>query len=140
MKWLALLGRILFALIFLMTFTHIFKSSTAEQAASHGVPMASVLVPIAGILAIAGGISIIVGFKARLGALMISLFLVPVTLFMHNFWTISDPMMRMMQQVNFMKNISLTGAALLISYFGAGPLSIDSRFGTLRPSTRTGDA
>jgi len=49
-------------------------------------------------------------------------------------------MMRMMQQVNFMKNISLTGAALLISYFGAGPLSIDSRFGTLRPSTRTADA
>jgi hypothetical protein len=30
-----------------------------------------------------------------------------------------------MQQVMFLKNISMLGAALLIAYFGAGPLSFD---------------
>jgi putative oxidoreductase len=46
---------------------------------------------------------------------------------MHNFWTISDPMMRQMQMAMFMKNISMLGGALLIAYFGAGPLSVDAR-------------
>jgi putative oxidoreductase len=46
---------------------------------------------------------------------------------MHKFWGIADPMMARMQQVMFMKNLSLLGAALLISYFGAGPLSLDAR-------------
>jgi putative oxidoreductase len=32
-----------------------------------------------------------------------------------------------MQQVNFMKNLSMLGGALLILYFGAGPLSLDAR-------------
>jgi putative oxidoreductase len=127
MKFTVLLGRILFASIFLMSITHIFNESTVEQAMAHDVPMAPVLVRVAGVLAIAGSISIILGYKARLGAWLIVLFLVPVTFFMHNFWTVSDPMMRMMQQINFMKNISMLGGALLITYFGAGPLSIDSR-------------
>jgi uncharacterized membrane protein YphA (DoxX/SURF4 family) len=32
-----------------------------------------------------------------------------------------------MQQVHFMKNVAMIGAALLITHFGAGPVSIDSR-------------
>jgi putative oxidoreductase len=126
MKFLVPMGRILFSLIFLMSMTHIFSSATVAQAGSHGVPAAPLFVRIAGVLAIAGSLSIIIGYKARWGAWLIILFLVPVTLFMHNFWTISDPMQRMMQQVNFMKNVSMVGAALLIAYFGAGPLSIDA--------------
>jgi putative oxidoreductase len=34
-----------------------------------------------------------------------------------------------MQMVNFMKNTSMVGGALLIAYFGAGPLSVDERLG-----------
>jgi putative oxidoreductase len=36
-------------------------------------------------------------------------------------------MMRMMQQAMFMKNLGLLGGALLIAYFGAGPVSLDER-------------
>jgi len=129
MKFLVLVGRILYSLIFLMSITHIFASSTVDQAAKHEVPMPEVLVRIAGVLAIVGGLSILFGYKARLGAWCIVLFLVPVTLFMHNFWTIDDPMMRMNQQINFTKNIALLGAALMIAYFGSGPPSIDNRMG-----------
>jgi putative oxidoreductase len=50
-----------------------------------------------------------------------------VTLAMHAFWTMPDPMMRMVHQAMFMKNLGLLGGALLIAYFGAGPVSLDER-------------
>jgi putative oxidoreductase len=127
MNYIVLIGRILFALIFISSgFSH-FKSQTIEHAASHGVMMPNLLVPAAGVLAIVGGLSIILGYQARIGAWLIVAFLVPVTLTMHNFWTQTDPQQRMIQSIMFMKNISMLGGALLITYFGAGPLSIDNR-------------
>ena len=88
--------------------------------------MASVLVPLSGVIAFLGGVSILLGYKAKVGAWLIVLFLVPVTLMMHNWWAITDPMVRQMQQSNFFKNVALLGCAMLITYFGAGPCSIDS--------------
>jgi putative oxidoreductase len=32
-----------------------------------------------------------------------------------------------MQQIMFMKNLSMLGAALLITHFGSGPCSLDER-------------
>jgi putative oxidoreductase len=32
-----------------------------------------------------------------------------------------------MQQIMFMKNLSMLGAAMLIAYFGSGPLSVDNK-------------
>jgi putative oxidoreductase len=127
MKYIPLIGRIFFSLIFLMTAFNHFSGKTIAYAASQNVPLASVFVPASGIIATLGGLSILLGYRARLGAWLIVLFLVPVTLIMHNFWTITDPMMRQMQMVMFLKNISMLGAALMITYFGSGPLSIDAK-------------
>jgi putative oxidoreductase len=127
MKYIPLTGRILFSLIFLMTAINHFSGKTIGYAASQNVPFASVLVPASGIIATLGALSIILGYRARLGAWLIVLFLVPVTLMMHNFWTITDPMMRQMQMAMFLKNISMLGAALMITYFGSGPFSIDAK-------------
>jgi putative oxidoreductase len=82
---------------------------------------------LSGVIATLGAISIILGFKARWGAWLIVLFLIPVTLMMHDFWTVTDPQMRGMQMAMFMKNISMLGGALLITYFGSGPLSVDRK-------------
>ena len=122
-----LLGRLLFAAIFLMAGANHFNKQTIGYAASQGVPLASILVPISGILAIAGGLSILLGYRAKIGAWLIALFLIPVTLMMHKFWAVSDPMMAQVQMIMFMKNVAMLGGALLISQFGAGPLSVDSR-------------
>jgi len=127
MKYLVLIGRILYSLIFLFSVSTHFSSSGVGYAAGKGVPMPSVLVPAAGVIAFVGGLSILLGYKARIGAWLIVIFLIPVTLLMHNFWTVTDPMMRQMQHSMFMKNLSMLGGALLIAYFGAGPVSIDSR-------------
>ncbi len=122
-----LLGRLLFALIFAMAGLNHFSRQTIAYAASSGVPLASIAVPISGALAIVGGLSILLGFRARIGAWLIVLFLIGVTPMMHNFWAVADPMMRQMQMIMFMKNLSMLGGALLITQFGAGPWSLDHR-------------
>jgi putative oxidoreductase len=127
MKYIPLIGRILFSLLFLMTIMGHFSSGSIAYATSAGVPMANILVPLSGIIAFLGAISIILGFKAKMGAWLIILFLLPVTFMMHKFWGITDQMMMQMQMSMFMKNISLVGAALMITYFGAGPVSIDNK-------------
>jgi putative oxidoreductase len=126
MKYLVLAGRVLYSLIFLMTVTSVFTHPAAEHAASKGLPFASILVPLSGILAIAGGLSIALGYKAQWGAWLIIAFLIPVTLVMHAFWNESDPMQMHMQTSNFLKNVALIGAALLIAYYGSGPVSVDT--------------
>ena len=121
------LGRFFFALIFLMAGANHFNKQAIGYAASQGVPVASIAVPLSGVVAIAGGLSILLGYRAKLGAWLLVLFLVPVTLMMHKFWTVTDPMMAQIQMILFMKNVSMLGGALLISHFGAGPFSLDAR-------------
>ncbi|MCU1303379.1 MAG: hypothetical protein JWQ87_3663 [Candidatus Sulfotelmatobacter sp.] len=122
-----LLGRFLFVLIFLMSGPRHFLSQTIAYAASQGVPMASIAVPFSGVLALAGGLSILLGYRARIGAWLIVLFLALVTPLMHKFWGVTDPMMYQMQFVMFMKNVSMIGGALLITQLGSGPWSLDAR-------------
>ena len=57
---------------------------------------------------------------------MLALFLLPVTLMLHNFWAMQDPLTAQMHQVMFMKNVSMLGCALLVFNFGSGPLSLDA--------------
>jgi putative oxidoreductase len=127
MKYIVVLGRLLYVAIFIMAAPGHFTSGTIAYSASKGVPMASILVPLSGVIALLGGLSILLGYQAKLGGWMLVLFLVPVTLIMHNFWTDIDPMQAGMQQIMFMKNVSMLGAALLIAHFGSGPLSLDNR-------------
>jgi putative oxidoreductase len=125
MQILPLVGRALFAAIFLSAFFGHFKAETIGYAKQTGLPAASVLVPASGILAGAGALSILLGYDARIGAALIALFLIPVTFTMHNFWAIKDPMMARMHQAMFFKNLAMLGAALMIMYFGSGPLSLN---------------
>jgi putative oxidoreductase len=124
---LVLLGRFLFVLIFLMSAPMHFSQQVVAFAAAKGVPLASITVPLSGVIALAGGLSILVGYRARIGAWLLVLFLVAVTPLMHNFWTVADPITRQMDFANFMKNVSMAGAALFITQFGSGPWSLDAR-------------
>jgi putative oxidoreductase len=123
------LGRLFFSLIFVSAGFHHFMRQTIAYAAAKGVPAASVAVPAAGVLALAGGFSILLGYRAKIGAWLIVLFLLGITPVMHNFWAVADPMMHQTQFIMFMKNLSMMGGALLITQFGPGAWSLDSRRG-----------
>jgi putative oxidoreductase len=126
MKYILLLGRILFSLIFLMATPGHFSQTEWGYAASKGTPAANILVPIAGIISLLGAISIILGYKAKIGAWLVIIFLIPVTLIIHSFWKVQDAMQAQLDMVMFLKNISMIGSALFIAYFGSGPLSLDN--------------
>ena len=123
MKITALAGRLLFSLIFLLSGFTLFSAASIGYAASQGLPLANVLVPISGVLSVLGALSIILGYKTRIGAAMIAVFLVPVTLLFHPFWAVADPGARQTEMIEFMKNMSMLGGSLIILTT------------TLRPST-----
>ena len=87
-----------------------------------------VLLPAAAVLELAGGLSLLLGFRARLGALALVLFLVPTTLIFHNFWAYQGPEAQN-QMIHFMKNLALMGGLLVVVGLGAGPCSFDASSG-----------
>lgn len=128
MRFVELLGRILFSSLFLLASFGHFTPQTIGFASNNGVPWANFLVPLSGLIAFLGGLSVLIGYKTKIGAWLLVLFLVPVTFMMHKFWGISSPADAAMQQIMFLKNLALTGGALHIAYFGAGPISFDHRY------------
>ncbi len=82
------------------------------------------LVVVTGAMLIVGGLSVVLGVLPVIGLLLIILFLVPVSAVMHNFWAVPEEQ-QMNEQVNFMKNIGLAGAALALMYGASDwPLSL----------------
>jgi putative oxidoreductase len=121
-----LLGRILFSTLFLMSgishFTQ--RAGMVAYAKSSGAPAPEVTVPLTGLMLLLGGLSVLLGVYPRIGAWLLVLFLIPTAFYIHRFWGIEDAMMAANQRAHFMKNLALAGAALLIAYFGTGPLSL----------------
>lgn len=134
-----LLGRICFTVVFIIGTMGHFNGQDLPYAIQAGVPMAKIMVPLAGAIAVLGGLSILFGYKAKLGGWLIVLFLVPVTLMLHNFWAVTGAA-RMMQMTNFEKNLSMLGGAFLISQFGAGPWSLDALASSKRSAPAAGAA
>ncbi len=127
MNALFLLGRVLFAAIFIQfgfVGTLMRLKGSVAYAHAAGVPAAGLLVPVAAVLAGAGGLMLLLGLKPRAGAWLIVLFLVPVTLFMHRFWGLPDPRAAQMQMADFTKNAALAGAALMFQRVERWPWSL----------------
>jgi len=114
-RMLPYVARALFALIFLLAAPRHFSAEGISHAAELGVPFAKFFVPLSGVIAIAGGLSLITGFQVRWGAWALILFLVPVTLGMHQFWTIANPVQQRIQISMFLKNLSMIGGALFLA-------------------------
>jgi len=88
------------------------RKMVADYARAKGVPAADAAVLASGLMIIAGGASIMLGLRPKLGAGLISGFLLGVSPQMHAFWKEADPQQRMNEMVNFTKNMALVGASL----------------------------
>lgn len=111
-----LIGRLLFSAIFISSgVNHLTKRKhMAEYAGAMGVPMANAAVVISGLMILAGGAMVALGVWGDLGAVLILAFVVPTTAVMHGFWKFDDDQMRQQQQIHFMKNVAMTGGALVL--------------------------
>lgn len=112
----ALIGRILFSLLFLgSAFGHLTQSQAmAGYAASRGVPQPRLAVLSSGVLILVGGLLVLLGVWIDLGALLLVIFLIPTAILMHPFWKETDAMAKQTEMVSFQKDVALGGAALLI--------------------------
>jgi uncharacterized membrane protein YphA (DoxX/SURF4 family) len=110
-----LIGRIIVGLYYIQSgLNHFINFKMMSQYASSKFSfMPEVGVIISGILLIVGGFTILTGFMPLLGVLSLVAFFIPVTFIMHNFWAEQDPQMKMMQMIQFMKNMGLMGSALI---------------------------
>lgn len=72
-----------------------------------------VLLIVATLLQLFGSLSILVGVKEKLGASMLILFLIPVTIIMHQFWFV-EGVMREVQMIHFLKNLAILGGLIMI--------------------------
>ncbi len=125
---LLLIGRILLALMFILSgFGKLADiGGTAGYIASGGLPFPAVLAVIVGLLELLGGLAIVVGFQARWAALALGLFTLAASVTFHKFWAVPADQ-AFLQQLMFMKNLSVAGGLFIVAALGAGALSIDAR-------------
>jgi putative oxidoreductase len=123
-----LLGRILMALIFLTSAYGKITAfdATAAAMSAKGMPLTAALLVGAIGLELIGGTLLIIGWHARWAALALIVFLVPATLYFHNYWRYPPDQMRN-QRNHFMKNMTILGALIFVAGMGSGPLSLDNR-------------
>jgi putative oxidoreductase len=124
MDILVLIARILFVGLFLSSgYGHLTQTAAMTgYAQSRGVPAARIMVLASGILIIVGALMVLLGIWGDLGALFLIAFLLPTAVWMHGFWKETEPMARITEQVQFSKDIALSGGALaflvLFAYAG----------------------
>jgi putative oxidoreductase len=121
-----LVGRILMAVIFLIS--GFFKiggySQMVGYATAKGLPLAGVAIACAAAAELLGGLAILIGFKARIAAWALFLYVIPVTLVFHNFWKMQG-MEQQDSMVHFMKNLAIMGGLLILAANGPGAYSVD---------------
>jgi len=111
-----LVGRILFALIFINSgIAHFTKNAAMTGYAQYKkVPLAKISVYVTGVMILLGGVYIALGFFADLGALLLAAFLIPAAVIFDAFWKETDATAKQTATIGFFKNLSLAGASLII--------------------------
>src|SRR5262245_6063968 len=119
----AAVARVLFTLIFFLSgITHFTDQATYVALMPAAIPFRAFWVTISGVVELIGATMIVTNLRPELGAWLIVLFLVPVTITVHGvaMLTVTDPQMQRIQTSFFLKGVTMTGAALLITQLGVG--------------------
>ena len=125
------LSRVLLGFIFLVSAVGVNIprfDELANSMAIEGIPFSEVMLIGAIIFLIAGSLSIMLGFRAKIGASLLFIFLALATYYFHDFWTLTDAQDKQIQMTHFMKNLSLMGAMLFVVVHGSGAVSLDEKF------------
>jgi putative oxidoreductase len=120
-----LLSRLLVSLPFLYSgLDKCWRWNAAQrEVAASGLPWPTLLHLVTVAVQLGGGLSLLLGIEARLGALLLSLFLVPVTVLYHPFWKRSGADF-VAEADHFLSNLAIIGGFLTILAVGGGHLSV----------------
>jgi putative oxidoreductase len=127
-SWMLLAGRLLMAALFIVAGVRkaLAFGASAAYMTKNGIPMSDALLVVALIIEIGGGLLLILGWKTRIVATALFVFVVVLTPIFHAYWTF-EPAQMVAQLNNFLKNLGLMGGLLYMMVLGAGALSLDER-------------
>ncbi len=113
------IGRLFLSMIFIFSGFGKITGYAATQGYMESMGVPGMLLPLVIAMELLGGIAILIGFKARLVALLFVGFNIVSALIFHQFWIDES------QMNPFMKNIAMAGGFLMIFAYGPGPYSVD---------------
>lgn len=121
------LGRLFISLIFILAGIGklLNYDQTAQYMASKGMTMIPLFLIAAAVIELLGGLSLLLGFKTRVGATLLLLFLIPVTIIFHDFWNLQGAEQHAML-IEFMKNLAIFGGLFYVLSVGPGRWSLDA--------------
>ncbi len=123
------LARFLFTFLFLLSgITHFTSIPYYVALMPENTPYPVFWVLVSGVVELAGAVMILLNWRPRLGAWLLVLFLLPVTVVVHGYEMLyaDSEAMRAIQQASFIKGFTLVGAALLITQLGASHRKVES--------------
>ncbi len=126
MEFVFLLGRLMFGSFFVMNGINHFiqKKGLTEYARSKHIPSPEVAVALSGAVLFVSGISIVFGIFIPIALFGLIIFLFITSFTMHAFWKDTDTQTKMTNNINFMKNMALLGACLMMLFIESWPLSL----------------
>src|SRR5262249_22749935 len=99
-------------------------AEVAKEMNKVGVPVPQVMLAGAIVFLIVGGVCVVTGYKARVGAALLFIFLILATYYFHDFWNM-PPAYIENQVAHSLKNLGLGGAMLFTIANGPGAWSVD---------------
>ena len=126
-KYLAALGRVLLALIFVRAGINKLGSidATAAEMAKGGIPLSNILVYGAILMELGVGLLLMVGLFARCAALALFFYTLVLALIFHAYWAAPAAQTRLQASI-FFAHLSMMGGMLMVVALGAGALSLDA--------------
>jgi putative oxidoreductase len=121
-KLLAFIGRVCLSSIFILSGFHkiVYFEKLMGIMDKKGIPLVLLMLIGAIVFEIIGGVSVLLGWRTRIGALLLSVFILPTTFIFHDFWAVPESQQFLQFQM-FLKNFAIFGGLLYVLAFGSGP-------------------
>ncbi len=115
-RGLAYVARGLIALLFIVAGLRklLAFGMTVGYFAKLGIPMPEVVVAGSILIELGGSLLLVVGYRPLVVASVMAAFTIGSALIAHRFWIVSDPQVYSAQLNNFLKNVSIVGAFLMV--------------------------
>lgn len=123
-----LVGRVMLAALFIPSgFSKLGGfEGTVGYIASKGLPLPQLGAIAAIVVELLVALALLLGWRARWAALILALFTLAAAIFFHDYWAVPADQ-KMMQSINFWKNVAIAGGLLFVAAHGPGPYALDAR-------------
>ena len=124
-------ARALLALIFIMAGLQKISGYEGTQGYMEMMGVSGSLLPFVIAVEVLGGLALLVGFQARVAAVLLAGFTLLAGVIFHLVPSFGmEGMAAQGEMIHFMKNLSIVGGLLMVVTFGAGAWSFDNRRST----------